>query len=133
MAASSNEWPSQYQIQYANNDQCMWVNLTKKDAIICKEFIQMGPGSTRVYCNTLMKICRLQEIVPVDKIKCASLCQEIITPKTRFVAICRNVGYKNSKGHYHGKKIIICKECIEKYQEMPKENRKYEVMKNCFH
>ena len=129
---SRNRWASGYQTEYVNNGTIKWINIKKTDGIICKECIQMGPGDIRTYCNSLMKICRLENEVPYEPIKCSSLCQEIIKPTKRFVAICNNVGYKNGKGHYNNKKIIICKECIEKYQQMPLMNRKYDVIHHCF-
>ena len=132
MNSLRNRWASGYQIDYSHNGMIKWINIQKTDGIICKECIQMGPGDVRVFCNSLMKVCRLQNEVPYEPIRCSSLCQEIIKPKTRYVVICRNVGYKNRKGHYNCKKNIICKECVEKFNEMPVSNRKFDIIHNYF-
>ena len=127
MAEERNPWAS-YKVTYADDQK--WINITTKDAIICKELIQIGPGNQRIYCNKVMKVCRLEELAPTTKVKCASLCNEIIDPKTRWVAICRNFTFNSFKGHCSLKMNLICKECIEKHQQMPLENRKYDIIKN---
>ena len=107
-----NEWRSGYK---PGTDNGLPNNIKTKDAIICKKYIQIGPGPIRILCNNPMQLMRLHEMVTIGGIKCASLCTEYIFPKSRFVAICRNNG---NKGHCDGKPNIICKECIEKNVDM---------------
>lgn len=121
----ATQFPSEY---IRGTDNGKPTNIYCKDAIICRQWIQLGPGMKRIACNKPMNIIRLFDAGTIGPVPCNSLCLEYITPKTRYVAICRNF-----RGHFDGKPNIICKECVEKYQQMKVYNtRKYDVIQNYY-
>ena len=121
----ASEFPSDY---LRGTDNGKPKNIFRSDAIICKQFIQLGPGNKRVTCNKEMEVIRLFDEYIIGYVSCNSLCSEYIQPKTRYVAICRN-----QKAHFDCKPNIVCKECIEKFELMQTRKWiKYEVVKNYY-
>ena len=121
----ASEFPSDY---VRGTDNGKPKNILRTDAIICKQFVQLGPGNKRVLCNKEMHIIRLMDAGIMGYVACNSLCCEYITPKTRYVAICRN-----QKAHFDSRQNVVCKECVEKYELMKlRPTIKFEVVKNYY-
>ena len=122
----ASEFPSGYILGTDNGKP---KNIRRKDAIICKQFIQIGPGKIRIICKKEMDVIRLFDAGTIGPVACNSLCLEYITPKSRYVAICRN-----QKRHFDSKLNIVCKECVEKYEQMERTGRylKFEVIKEFY-
>ena len=127
MASLSQEFPSGY---IPGTDNGPAKNIKSKDAVLCKQYIQMGPGRMRIICNQPMVMRRLIDLCTIGHVKCNSLCGEVISPKTRYVFICANNG---CKGHNDGKILVICKECVEKDEISQDINKKkYSVVKRYY-
>ena len=67
----ASEFPSEYM---RGTDNGKPKNILRADAIICKQFIQLGPGSKRVTCNKEMEVIRLLDECLIGYISCNSSC-----------------------------------------------------------
>ena len=106
-------------------------NIRSKDAVLCQQYIQMGPGNKRIVCGKEMVMRRLYDIEIMGKVCCASLCKEVISPQSRYVFICDNRSV--TTGHNNTKLNIICKECIEKNSMCNDlKTKKYLIIKNYY-
>ena len=117
-----NQWETGYVVGTDNGPR---IKLPNCSIIVCKEYVQIGPGALRRYCNQMMRVDRMQKLVPINPVKCASKCQTIISPQTRYVAYCLN-----ESQHITCAKNIICQECVKKYNLMQYDDptNKFEIV-----
>lgn len=82
-------------------------NIKPQDEVQCKFPISMGPGLRTRFCGKRMDIVRYYEIVSPVRLKCSG-CQTFISPRSQFVAVCRN-----ARHHTNGGYCVICCRCLE--------------------
>ena len=100
-------------------------NTSQHDGIICKAYTLISGPIVREYCYKEMVLMKRQDVNTIMKVECMESGIHPIASGYEYVAACHNI-----QSHITGEPHIICKGCLETYQQ--DENQLFEIRPNYY-